>query len=41
MEPENYFDGYLQDPLQEFIDDVLQNQALTPNYDTGKALAFY
>ena len=34
----NYFsNGYLQqDPLQDFIDDVLQNQALTPEYDTGK-----
>lgn len=35
----NYFsNGYLQDPLQDFIDDVLQNQALSPNYDTGKFL---
>lgn len=34
----NYFsNGYLQqDPLQDFIDDVLQNQALSPSYDTGK-----
>jgi hypothetical protein len=40
---QHYFsNGYLsqQDPLQDFIDDVLQNQQqqqqLSPNYDTGK-----
>lgn len=34
---QTYFhQGYLQDPLQDFIDDVLQNQTLSPNYDTGK-----
>lgn len=39
-EQQQYFhNGYLsqQDPLQDFIDDVLQNQQqqLSPNYDTG------
>jgi hypothetical protein len=32
----NYYNnGYMQDPLQDFIDDVLLNQPL-PNYDQGK-----
>lgn len=38
---QTYFsNGYLQDPLQDFIDDVLQNQSLTPNYDTGTFFFF-
>lgn len=37
LDDENLYNAtYLNDPLQNLIDDVLQNQAL-PNYDTGKA----
>lgn len=37
-EGQYYRNGYMHDPLQEFIDDVLLNQSL-PNYDEGKFLS--